>query len=221
MKREINMKIKKFLILLCLLLLTGCSATYEINIKNGKITENLKLIESDKSLFDKEQQSGSTIRELFNSELNDEDDFTTNPYDVKSINTNDTLGIEYNSIYNKEIGGLSGLNQCYKDFKVQVADGIVTIETGNNFECYDYYEFLDSVKVVIKTNHKVIDNNADEKNGNSYIWNITKDGNKNIKFSYKETANDNSQYIVISIIIILFVIIALLFLKKRKKSNEI
>lgn len=213
---------KKVILIISLLLLTGCTANYEVNIKNNKITEKLTLIENNGLNFDKKLESGSTLRELFDSIVNSKDQYAEPVYKVNSINTNDTLGIEYNSIKDKKIENLSALNTCYKNPKVEVTNGVVTIETGNDFECYDYYELLDSVKVVINTNHKVISNNADEKKGNSYIWNITKDGNKNIKFSYNEKINDNSKTILIIVIILLVAVISvILFLKKSKKNNEI
>lgn len=213
---------KKIALIISLLLITGCSANYEINIKNNKITEKVTLIEKDSSLFDKKMESGSTLREAFDDIVNYEDPFGVPTYEAKSINTNNTLGIEYKVLQNKELSGLSGLNKCYKNPKVEVVNGIVKLETGDNFECYDYYELLDSVKVVINTNHKVIESNADEKKGNSYIWNITKDGNKNIKFSYKEKIDSSNKIIVVIVVLLFFIIIsALLFLKKSKKNNEI
>lgn len=216
------MKFKKILIIICIFLLTGCSANYEITIKNNKITENLKLVENNPTLFDKKLESGSTIRELFESIVNYKDPFAEPKYNIKEINTSDTLGIEYNSAKkNDEIEVLGGLNTCYSNPKIEIENGIVTVETGKDFKCYEYYELLDNVRVVINTNHKVIDSNADEKKGNSYIWNITKDGNKNIKFSYKEKINTDGKMTIVLVLIVIVIIISVLYvINKRNKANN-
>lgn len=217
---------KKVILIIFILLLTGCTANYEVNIKNNKITEKLTLIESNSLNFDKKLESGSTIRKLFDSIVNSKDQYAELVYEAKSINTNDTLGIEYNSIKDKQIENLSALSTCYTDSRISTLNGVVTIETGNNFECYEYYELLDSVRVIINIDNEVLESNEDERQGNSYIWNITKNGNKNIKFSYREKL-DKGQNRNISIIyiifIILIVIIMLLYMikNKNKHNNEI
>ena len=49
---------------------------------------------------------------------------------------------------------------------------------GGAFKCSFYaYEYLDSLDIVINTNHEVIDNNADEVVDGKYVWHIKKDVN--------------------------------------------
>ena len=104
-------------------------------------------------------------------------------------------------------------------------DDVITIDTGNDFKCYEYYENLETVKVVLKTNHKVISTNADEQNGDTYIWNFSKDSNKSINVSYYKSdvkKSVNIKGIVIVLCIVSFIgIVSYFVLKKMKKSNEI
>lgn len=215
--------IKIILMIFCLFILSGCSATYEINIKDDKIIENLKVIETDKSLFDKVNDTGWTIRDSFNSILQ-EDIFSVEEYKVKSLESEDQLGIEYSSTEESLLNS-SVLNQCYTNPIVNKEDDVVTIDTGSNFNCYDYYDNLDNIKIVLKTNHKIISTNADFVDGDSYIWNITKDGNKQLVISYYDSiVNNSTDYKTIIIIISIIVLLGIglyFIIRKYKKTNEI
>lgn len=217
-------KIKYILVIICLLFLSGCTATYEINIKNDKVTEKLRLIETNTAIFDVPNDTGWTIRETFESLINRDDEFSKSNYKVKSLNKENQLGIEYSSSNNSVLNS-SILNQCYINPKVTIIDEIVTIDTGTNFKCYEYYDNLETIKIVLKTNHEVISTNADEQDGDSYIWNFTKDSNKEIKVSYYEKVVKNSidvKNIIIPLIIVGLVgLVAYFIFKKMKKSNEI
>lgn len=217
-------RIKFILIITCLLFLSGCTATYEINIKDNKITEKLRLIETNTTLFDKATDTGWTLRETFESLLNNDDEFSQANYKVKSLNSDNQLGVEYSANNNSVINS-SILNQCYINPSVVEKDGIITIDTGNNFKCYEYYDNLETIKVVLKTNHEIISTNADEQDGNTYIWNITKDSNKQIQVSYyekeiKKSIDIMTVALVLTIIGVIGIIMYLL-LKKMKKNNEI
>ena len=54
------------------------------------------------------------------------------------------------------------LDETEITYTVVDEDGIISIDTGDQFECYNYYDSLDSVKITLETDHKVISNNADE-----------------------------------------------------------
>ena len=41
--------------------------------------------------------------------------------------------------------------------------------------CFNEYPKLDSIKINLKTNHKVISTNADSKHGYHYTWNLTRE----------------------------------------------
>ena len=222
---ETMRKIKIILMIVCLLILSGCTATYEININDDKIIEKLRLIETNTTIFDKETDTGWTLRETFQSLLDNDDEFSKSNYKVKSLNNDNQLGVEYSSSSSESVLNSSILNQCYTNPKVNVVDDVITIDTGNDFKCYEYYENLETVKVVLKTNHKVISTNADEQNGDTYIWNFSKDSNKSINVSYYKSdvkKSVNIKGIVIVLCIVSFIgIVSYFVLKKMKKSNEI
>ena len=213
---------KKILIILPLILiLCGCSANYEIEIKDNKIYENLTIVETNKELFDVENDSGWTMRDSFDALIYD-DEFSYQDYKIESLENSERIGIKYSRRKVDSIIDSSVINQCYTNSSVITEENIVVIDTGNEFTCYEFYDTLDSIKVVFKTNHKVISTNADlEKNG-SYIWNITNDGNKRIQISYDKSITKPNfiMYIVLFLIFITIGVLAYFIVKKLKRRNS-
>ena len=212
---------KKIIFLVfAVLILSGCTANYEITIKNNKVKEKLKVVETDTALFDKKNDSGWTMRESFQALISG-DEFSKKDYTVKSIDNTDELGINYSASLNSVMNS-SLINQCYRNASVTVEGDIVTIDTGTEFECFDFYENLESIKVVFKTNHKVISTNADTKENDSYIWNITEDGNKQIIISYDKSVTKVSSAVygvIIGIVIALFGLGYFAYKKLKNKNS--
>lgn len=217
-------RVKKIVLLICIILLTGCQATYEININDNTISEKLKLIETNTSIFDVRDETGWTLRELYSSLLVS-DQFSSNNYNVKSLSNDNRLGVEYKSKNLESVLNSSILNQCYINPSVEVKNDIVYIDTGIQFQCFEYYETLESIKIVLKTNHKVVSTNASEQKGNSYIWNFTKDSDKRIEVIYYQNEIKKS-FDYITLIVIVFLVLCVgtlvyILLNKKKKNNEI
>lgn len=216
---------KKLLILICLLFLTGCSVSYEITLENNKIKERLTIVEKNQSLFDVENDTGSTLREIFDTLASEEsDEFSVLDYSVESLNSDTQLGVEYYSDSTQSLINSSAINQCYMNPKIQINDNIVTFNTGNDFTCYDYYENLETINVVLTTEYKVLSSNADMVEGNKYIWNITKEGNKNIELSYEQYVFEDSPIgtiILVVALVVIFSLVALYVYKKKTKENKI
>lgn len=217
------MKVKIF-ILFSLLFLTGCTATYNVEIKDNTIKEHLNLVETNKAIFDIPNESGWTLRGLFDSYLS-KDVYSKADYTIKSLNNNDRLGIDYKNNNLSEIKNLSLLNQCYNDYYVSDTSDIVQISTGENFTCNDYYNNLESFKVVIKTNHKVLSSNATRVEGNKYIWEIGSIDSKNIEFSYsKDEIIKSFPYLIVTLCVLgICILICIYFLIRRKiiSNNKI
>ena len=87
---------------------------------------------------------------------------------------------------------------------------------------------VDSVKVNITTELEVLENNADEVNGNTYTWNINNNNylNKEVNIQLKRSNNsqDNVNYrLLFGIIFCILVIGGLCFFmyRRNKKINNI
>lgn len=216
---------KKILIVFTILfLLTGCTVKYEFSINNGKFKEKLNVIETNTELFDVENDSGWTLRELFDPSIYS-DEFSKADYKFKSLSDKNHLEIQYSSNELESAINSSMLNQCYNNPTVVEKDNIITIQTGNDFECYKDYDNLESIEIRFKTNHKVISTNSDLAENDVYIWNLTKEGNKNIIISYdnSQTYNKYLPIIIIGVIVLLMALGILInfIIKKTKERNEI
>jgi len=217
-------KIKFVFLVLILLFISGCDVTYEITIKNNKIKEKVSIVELNQSIFDKKLDTGWTLRESFELYANS-DEFAHEDYKVKSSSNNNRLALEYKSKDSTTILNSSFLNLCYTKPTVSELDGVITIDTGKNFQCYEYYENLDNIKIILKTNHEVVSTNAHEIEGDKYIWNITSNSDKNIKISYYE--KEDSRMIspltiaLFAIVIIVAGVVIHFVRKKNLESNSI
>lgn len=215
---------KKILIFVCLLFLTGCSVNYEITLKDNKIKERLTIIETDQSLFDVRNDAGWTLRESIEILLDEEDEFSVQDYSVKSLNSDTQLGLEYSSNSSTTLINSSAINQCYTNPTIEFNGDIVTFNSGNDFKCYEYYDNLDTISVVLKTDYEVISSNAESIDDNKYMWNITKDGNKEIEISYKQNTSKKALGTTIMFIaglILIALVITYYIYSKFKSENKI
>lgn len=183
---------KKIIMLLFLVvLLTGCSANVNLTVTSNNIEEEIIITAYSDSDTTKEQVASSfrTFIPVFaNVPLSD-----TEP-DVKKS------GIEY---YTRRVNDLgSGYRFSYKykykfdDYKnsksvnfgfdsktIQRNSGdknimISTDSSGLNY--FEQYPDLETVTINIKCAYKMIDNNADYVNGNTYTWVLRKGTRKSI-----------------------------------------
>lgn len=222
------MKIKTIIIMVTILLLTGCSPQYSLEIKNGKIKENLTisnaLTESNKDQF-------MTI--FANPEKRE--------YYKKEVIGN-TVNYSYN--YNfYEFENSNFINSCYDAYKFyEVEDeNYYVLQTSSQFKCYPLQisDFIikqyESLNISIKIDgYKVIENNADYVDGNTYNWKIDKTNynNKSILLKFekpskkdgkKEQSNFNPLLIIVVILVVLGIIglILMYALNLNQKRNKL
>lgn len=211
---------KIVIILICLFFITGCTAEYDVSLIGDKLNEKLTLKETNTEIYDEETSSGLTVRDMFNI-LFQEDQYGKEEYKVKKLDEN-ILSAELKS--NKLTFETSPIiSTCYPDISITESNEIITIDTGDNFQCYDIYDNLEEVTVKFKTDHKITSHNANSKTKGTYVWNLTKGGSKRIVISY--STKSPIKYIPIIIFFVGVVIVlgvAVLFIKnKRREVNKI
>lgn len=213
------------LLLLCFIFLVGCDAKLDIEIKdNDVITTNSFII--DKSLVNDSiyYTMDNIAGKYFPSA-----DFLIGE-DTKEFYDGDK------AVYQKKqkfsLGTFNNSNIfsfCYDAHNVIVEDDYIQISTNDKFKCYDYYSELDSFDIVLKTNHKLIESNADEVNGYVYKWHITKD-NASSKAIYIKLYRDKFVFnyenevvktalIIASIVLIIGAIVFIIVRKVKKAGN--
>lgn len=214
------MKRKKMLLFILILLLCGCSATYNLNIENDDFTESINIsipdIESDEysSYLLNDQYIKSTISSGV-------------LYDKKIIDSIDkkTLILKHKYSFDEYKNNLS--NKCFEKIKFDEKDGYYSL-IATNFNCFGGFDIsADKYTINIKTNYNVTKNNADKVNNGKYTWNFNKNNykNKSIIFQYQKI-KENKSYtnyllpifisIIVSISLMLVVRLLYAYIERRK-----
>ena len=225
-------RIKKIILIISIIILTGCSAKYDITINDTKsIEESLNVTENNTELFDKkyEQLYDATLKEYLNTNLNwptpiyyDAQENPIEPtkiegidyYKKKDLSTEKILSINFNNRFNHENYNKSNIiNTCY-DFNYEKINNVITFKTTSNFKCFEKYELLDDVEINLNTNCHVINSNADIIYKTRYIWRISKrNSDKKINFSLdctpKKTEKNTTSYKGILVIVVYFIFVLL------------
>lgn len=215
------MKIKRILIVIITLFITACNAQYNLELNDNKIKENLYINTVNESLTE------SQIIEFYSTALNTRNNVQYNfDYQIK----NNNIILKYNQEYdvhgyqNSLIG-----NSCFEHFKILEENEKYYITAQGSFRCFTYeYIDLETLEIIMTSNHKVLENNADEIKGDKYIWHINKNypEKKMILFvtENRPTKNniDPKEIITISVIVVLLVsIVGLIIYMKHKQVNKI
>ena len=224
-------KLKYFIIVAVILFLTGCGATYNIEIKDNKVYENATLSVPKSSLNDKDK-NGFTNKEAvdytfesLHDKYNNQEETKTRSFSLEKIDDENNYGLKYSNtlkLSNYEDSPL--LEQCYDSVSIVNLNNKFSLRTSNVFNCFDYYEYLDNVDIKVISEYKLT-NNADEVEGNTYIWHVNKNNyhNKSIYFtidSFKASGSDTLANIVLIGVGILAIGAGIWVYFKVKNSNN-
>lgn len=242
-------KFKYLFVMILPFVLCGCNAEYNLEIVNDEYKEELSVTASEDSStnliaydmsiedyndYNLSKPTPTSVEEGAFSEDNTKSDYVTY-YEKEDLTTEDITGIKFKHAFTKdEYENSKIVNDSYNRFLIGTIDGNIIISTGEVFKYFKEVPILDTVTVNIKTNHKVIKNNADEVKDNVYKWYITKDNYENkpieFQFSKEETVSNYDNVIgktilkiviiIISIVLVLG-LIALFIFVKHKRSNKL
>jgi len=218
------MRYKSLFLIFILLFLSGCSATYNIEINNNSILEKLNINNVDINRF-------KNLKLPIDYEIDDFEAFDKKMEGIEYYNI-DTEGnsVDISYYFNNDNFNTSMLfKNCY-DSAVYSKDSYeLLISTSDKFLCYDEYDELENVTVRINSNYKLINTNADKVSGHNYYWYINKSnkGNKKIMLRLDTTKINKSifekflsSYLLVPIILIGIVLIVFLILYLLKKLGD-
>lgn len=218
---------KKIITLLAVTLLTGCSATYDININKDSINDNIKIYTDSKIIKNATEDEALKFSEKIGEWERGYD------YYQREIYTTDKItGYEYTYDFKyEEYDAMSQIRKCYKDFEFIYEKNTITINTSKEFLCKNYYKDVNKLELNISSEYEIINSNADSKSNNIHTWNINSSNYKNKPISITITKSNivnkeqnnkknkiNIQNILVLIIFILLIIV-LIIRQKDKKQN--
>ncbi len=184
------MKYKIVFIILSLFFLSGCEVTYNLDISSKTLKEKTSIVETNIDRFDNDEMATYYYNLYFKLPLAlFIDDNIMNP-EGDDLDFSKVDGIEYYNI-SKPSSGVGFIYdgtfplEDYEDstianyaapfMKYEINDKKISLNSKTLKMIFEQAPTLDKVKINIKvSDYRVLKNNADEKNGNIYVWNITR-----------------------------------------------
>lgn len=221
---------KIFGLLIILLLLTGCDVKYNIEFTDVSVKEDLKI----NNLSNEEYKEFNNLFIPVDYEIDDYGVFKKKYEDIDYYNMrkfNDSVNFSYTFDYN-DFGNSTFLNHCYDKVTFSRDTHELILSTSDRFLCFDSYDTLNSLEVVIKSDYKLLETNADYVDGNTYMWNIT-DSSKNILLRLDSNYESNykaktfiekllnSNFVIFTGIFVVAFIICYLLKKKGQFKNRV
>ena len=230
------MKIKCLILVLLIFIMCGCTAEVNLDISDNKIKESVDITFYQNALYPKDIIKSSFrnyipvyAKNLIVDTMPDEPLEGINYYTKKETDLGNGYKFNYSYDFNiNEYGEARTVKNAFKSYNVSYNedDNTISLSTDNEELLYfkDYPE-LEEVKINIKTDYLVKENNADSINDNIYTWVFKKDEVKSINLlidTSKVVNNINRTNItIIASVILVIAFIFLLLILKNKKNNKI
>ena len=213
--------IKKIIILLFVIILTGCSGTY-----NLKFNDDLSIKEELNVEIPSTEENKQKTLDLFkNNKINNK------KYSIKS--SNNRLKIKYSEEYisiEDYIVNSNLYHLLFDSISYDKTDKYIEVEAKNaldlkNNSIYKVNNYdISLFQINLESTHKILSSNYDQKEGNIYSWTIdenTKEKEINFKISTDYYKN-KIVYLVPLIIIGLVMVISFIYLYNRiRKTNRL
>lgn len=216
---------KIIIVLISLLLLTGCTIDYNLVIDKDSIKE---AITGTAYKEEYEVREEDTSLNLFYTFINED----VNPLisgnglytkDIKEIDNG--INYKYDFIYKNNYDKSKIINSCFENNNVKETDTYYSIELSGEFYCL----YSDKININVISNYVVLENNAKEVNGNKYSWVIDDSNNVNISLNiskevkYEEPSKTKfiSTFQLVGLIIFAVLTGITYFLYRKKNSGKV
>lgn len=204
---------KIFIICFLSLILFGCSnAEYNLTINDDSFYEDINVY------FDNDSSYSFIDYDFYPLHSN-----VDNIYEKKIENFNGMTKLNLKYKYSvEEFGNSNTLNQCFDYKDLDFNDDFYYINIGNFNGCITNPDFV----INIKTNNKVLFNNANSVKNNVYSWYINSDNVNDFSLEIKVSKGIyklETKYVILifSFILFLLLILSYIFFKKKKSSDNI
>ncbi len=171
---------KIILLLLTIFVLSGCQVKYDLEFKDDSLIENINIS------LDKKLENQINGLKKFKAYANFDNKYQ-NLYNSEFYEKGSSFVANYNFNYNfDQFRYATYINTCFDAFSFLEQNGEYIISTSEGFKCMVFeYSKVDSVQVNIKSNHVVIESNADVVDNDVYTWNIDDDNASNKRIYIK------------------------------------
>lgn len=217
------MKKRIIVLLFGVLLLTGCTADYNLEIDNNLLKEEITGMVSKNELNENNSEAPNTVSSLINEEQYPFAN-STEIYDKKLNEDGNNINYKYSFNYDMTNFDKSSLiNTCFENHEIVDLGNYYSIKLSGEFYCL----YAKNINVNVTSNLNVISNNAKKVKENTYTWVINKD-TTNIEFVVDKTKpftknnkKGSSTFRIISFVILMVLSGITYLLYKKKSNNEI
>lgn len=225
------MKRKIITLIILLLLVTGCTTDYNLTIEDDYITENIvatvPYTSNNQSLKEKKAkiEADNQILPFLNNPqyvFEEKDGITYNKTIEKDNNNNYIVNLYYKYSFNDYLKS-KAYNRCFQESYInKEKNGTIPVVLKGKFYCL----YGDKINVNITSSRKVLGNNADQVNGNTYTWIIDSNNKDNtdiqILFSKEKISNPSNivSLILVGILIIIIIIDINIVRNKRNQTRK-
>lgn len=201
------MKIKTLFLIMILLLLCGCSAEVNLEINNKKVIEDISINALVDNINDKEslkthfREYMPVFNEVMFTDVEPDTKLEGISYYNRTVKELGT-GFLYNYKYTFDFSNYNKARSLKRTFRSAVLeenkkDNTITLYTDKSgIVLMNEYSNFTELIINIKTDYKVLENNADSVNENVYTWKFTQtDNKKNIYLKMSLEKNEESDKI--------------------------
>lgn len=203
-------------LVIVLLLMSGCTISYRIDI-NEDLTYNEKIIVGeDDYLFDTTIfEDYSFIKKNYNVKKNTETKYITETYSKKGVKLTDFTSKD---VLKKYFGNIVINSKSQTTFKAVPLDTFKKYITPTEFEDAP----VTRVKLKIKIPFKVIESNADSVEDDVYVWDIThRNYQRVISVTFDSSKVNKSNNVIFGLFILgIFVLVGIYFVPKIKNLMQ-
>jgi len=215
----------RFLLLILILCLTGCSFEYNVEITDDTVNEdNVIYIENSNEVNIEDK-----VENLVNNYTGPTN--SLGMYDSSVVNKNNYFGMSYKESYNlRDYNNSVTFSLCYDAYKILKEDNEIIIATSSEFKCFEKYKELENVTVNLFTKYEIVDSNADNTDNNTLTWHINKTNATNKKIS--ATINTNNivvnenkinnydlMIVIVGVILLITIILVIVGIKGKIKNK--
>ena len=178
---------KVFVLIITLFMVSGCTINYDLTIKDGKITENLKFNVTNKEYSDyakriTEEEVEKDSYKFFKTFEIPIFNHTPNKFLNKKLTKNsDSLDVNYS--YDKfsyeNFNTSYMINNCFDEYVVLNDEDYYYISANGEFICY-----YDTTTISLKTDKKMLHTTAKYKDC-VYVYEINKDNYKDVNIIFQ------------------------------------
>ena len=232
---------KKLIMLFATILIaSGCSASYTIDLDNDLKKEDIKIYAADSTEYPYIDSISAWPQTALYDQIGGSESPEKIPglayYDV--VRASNYVSLNYN-FKASEYMNSTAVKTCYQYVNYEETSSSILLSTSNENKCLRDYGALTSINIIVKTSANVTKHNADKVSGNQYIWEVNKSNytNKGIFLQAEKkrdttllsSSSSSSEEIekkgtsVTTILILLGVFVVVLFfvvkfVSKKKKS---